>query len=63
MQAGRAVMDRSISNLFFFGFGSSQLVFRLDTGPRAVVLGSWDTSRAYRCPSCGALTIATDPDA
>ena len=62
MESGEVELRKSIGNLFAFGWGSTELVFRSDaTKQKREIMNSWEHGKAFRCNACGATLIATRP--
>ena len=60
MREGEVRLKKSFANMFAFGWGSTDLVFREDQTKKDVeLMNSWEFSRAYLCRSCGAAVVAT----
>ena len=56
--AVEASLNRTAGNVFFFGFGSSQLQIRIPNKKwRRFMMPSRNAQGLY-CPNCGALTLA-----
>jgi hypothetical protein len=60
MERGKATVDRTWSNALFFGWGSSNLVFRGGESGKVTLMTPWSIARAFFCRRCGTATIATD---
>lgn len=60
MMRGEATLDRTAHNFLAFGFGSSNLYFRYETGGKDVMLTPWRASGAFRCPECSLMVLDTE---
>lgn len=60
MDEGEVNLKKSFSNMFAFGWGSTELVFKGSATKKEVeLMTSWDFSKAYYCSKCGASLIAS----
>lgn len=60
MDEGEVSLRKSFMNMFTFGWGSTDLVFKRYGRKREIELMTpWDFSKAYHCNECGATVIAT----
>ena len=60
MAKGEVTLDRTYTNVFFTGWGSSNLFFKEDNKKEKVhLLKPSEISTAYYCTNCKATLIAT----
>ena len=60
MDEGEAYLKKTFYNMFVFGWGATDLVFKR-TNPKKVIelMNPWYFSKAHHCDACGATTIAS----
>lgn len=60
MIKGEARLDKSWLNFMIFQYGATELFFYPDTEKEKIkIMSRWSLNRAFHCPECQALLIAS----